>query len=463
MPANRNNNRFYFFVFLAGFAFYSCLLHRPPGCEAVSFGDKNPSLLNRWLIRENGKTGFIDHSGKKIIPCIYDSAWDFSENSALVKSEGKYFYIDTNGRQLSDTKFEQAVPFYSKYTAARKDKKWGLINQQMEWVIQPQYDYLDGYDSAGKQIDNLFRDAELLAGIHNSTISTLLNLDIAYDLVPVKIKSNWVFYSVKSNHEILLPGYDDMLNWSEGLKAVKKNSKWGYVDSTGREVIACQFDEAGYFTEGISVVRQGSLYGAIDPIGKFVIPPVYPLLYECSDGVCAAMTESSLHKYIFLDKTGKVVLDKGYDNVVNFHQGRTLVKEEGKWRLIDKKGEQVMTDQFEDAYPFNNGMATVKTNGKWGIISVCGQYVVKPVSGDITYFSGGLSKVKINGKWGFADKAGHICIKPKYIYVIRDFENGVAEVLIDGKAEFNPESFSMEIKGRKGYINMEGKIIWQEQ
>ena len=46
----------------------------------------------------NGKCGFIDKTGKEVIPIKYDNAYSFSKISlALVKLEGKWFYINPKG------------------------------------------------------------------------------------------------------------------------------------------------------------------------------------------------------------------------------------------------------------------------------------------------------------------------------------------------------------------------------
>ena len=50
----------------------------------------------------NGKCGFIDKSGTKVIPCKYDEAWYFSEGMAEVKLNGKYGYVNKSGVETWD-------------------------------------------------------------------------------------------------------------------------------------------------------------------------------------------------------------------------------------------------------------------------------------------------------------------------------------------------------------------------
>lgn len=55
----------------------------------------------RFLIRENGKTGFIDGCGRVVIKPIYDSAFEFSEGAARVEKDGKVTFIDKSGKTLN--------------------------------------------------------------------------------------------------------------------------------------------------------------------------------------------------------------------------------------------------------------------------------------------------------------------------------------------------------------------------
>ena len=48
----------------------------------------------------NGKYGFVDKSGKQVIPCVYDYAWNFSDGLAPVKLNGKCGFVDKIGKEV---------------------------------------------------------------------------------------------------------------------------------------------------------------------------------------------------------------------------------------------------------------------------------------------------------------------------------------------------------------------------
>jgi len=51
---------------------------------------------------QKGKFGFIDKTGKEVIPIIYDFAMPFFDGLAGVKKDGKVFYIDKQGKYVKD-------------------------------------------------------------------------------------------------------------------------------------------------------------------------------------------------------------------------------------------------------------------------------------------------------------------------------------------------------------------------
>ena len=54
------------------------------------------------------------------------------------------------------------------------------------------------------------------------------------------------------------------------LFPVEQNGKYGFIDSTGKTVIAPQFDSAGLFSEGLARVQIGDKWGFIDKTGKML-------------------------------------------------------------------------------------------------------------------------------------------------------------------------------------------------
>ena len=54
------------------------------------------------MVRLDKKYGFIDKTGKEVIPIKYDNAWGFSEGLANVRLNNKWFYINQKGECVKD-------------------------------------------------------------------------------------------------------------------------------------------------------------------------------------------------------------------------------------------------------------------------------------------------------------------------------------------------------------------------
>lgn len=74
--------------------------------------------------------------------------------------------------------------------------------------------------------------------------------------------------------------YDELYNFHEGLAKVCKNSKYGFIDKQGHEIIPCIYDKAEDFKLGVSVVVKGERTGAINQSGDMVIPCKYDYIHS---------------------------------------------------------------------------------------------------------------------------------------------------------------------------------------
>ena len=101
-----------------------------------------------------------------------------------------------------------------------------------------------------------------------------------------------------------LQRYDQIDAFSEGMAAVRRDGKWGYINLQGEEVIPCQFSDAfppGQFSEGLAcVVDDGSekdkklwnkRVGFINKKGEFVITGDY-----FTEAPAGAVWEDESHK-----------------------------------------------------------------------------------------------------------------------------------------------------------------------
>ena len=84
-------------------------------------------------VRLNGKWGFIDETGREICPCKYAAADIFSEGLAQVELNGKVGYIDTTGEEVIPLIYDYASEFSAGLASAELHGNWGYIDKQGNW------------------------------------------------------------------------------------------------------------------------------------------------------------------------------------------------------------------------------------------------------------------------------------------------------------------------------------------
>ena len=246
-------------------------------------------------------------------------------------------------------------------------------------------------------------------------------------LATVKVGDKWGFIDT-SGKEVIPMIYDDCNGFCEGLAAVKLDGKWGYVDKTGSVVIDMQYDLADNFRRGRAVVSLKNRFGFIDTDGNEVIPLQYNGAIPFYSDLAAVEKGS---KWGFIDESGNMVVEPKYDAAMAFRDGCDLaaVKKDGKAGFIDKAGNEVIPLIYEDYYGYipSEGLTMIKQGDLFGYADEAGNIVVQPQYKSANAHHEGLASVKKDGKWGYIDKQGNVVIPLQYEWTDQ-FSEGFAWV-----------------------------------
>lgn len=192
---------------------------KPRFLVARDFGEQG--RVDRALVRLPSGWGFVDGSGKLVVPADYDS---FGE---------RWF-----GDQIQ----------------AQRNGKWGVVGADGAVLLEPKY--LDARPFYGRDVE----------------------------LAPVRTKAGWGFVA-KDGREVIAPRFADVRWFGEaGAPASDSSGKWGYIDRTGAWRIEPAFQRAQMHYKGFAVVRLDGKAGVIDTEGKLVIPAKYRSIYGFEKG-----------------------------------------------------------------------------------------------------------------------------------------------------------------------------------
>lgn len=114
-------------------------------------------------------------------------------------------------------------------------------------------------------------------------------------------------------------------------------------------------------------------------------------------------------EYYYVDTIGNFVLGP-YEAAASFHEGLAVVLDKGHVYCIKKDGSKAFELNIAEKY----------------------QYEIT----NMMFSDGLIYYIDENGKYGFVDYYGNVVIEAKYDWVARNFENGVAVCMNEGKYEF---------------------------
>src|SRR5277367_3630367 len=84
--------------------------------------------------------GYIDKSGKVVIPPKYEEASEFSESRAQVKKDGKALYIDTTGNVVLDPHSSIGGNFSNGLANVMKNEnQWIYVDKDGKQVLPKTY------------------------------------------------------------------------------------------------------------------------------------------------------------------------------------------------------------------------------------------------------------------------------------------------------------------------------------
>ena len=387
-----------------------------------------------YLIKENGKYGFIDSLGRKVIETSYLSAAPFSDGLALVvtdttrvkgmRTKIDYHYIDETGKTIGKKNYTAYVSVI-----------WSiLLNMDLEW--HSGMNHLSTYSySEGKALFQVVTNPEKD------------DEEIKYGYINKKGKV--VIPCEYYNGDLFHEGKTMVQDKPMDENGIKNPSSWKVIDENGKSLTDYMFfSNARYYndrcvatviTKDERETEQRVVYVLLDENANVI--RTYPdgwakrleedyiieeaglasvflgsKFYEARDGsevtqsydMSPAWIKNVSKNHGFagpLGKEVKISYVKGYSE--GLFVCTTGKKDSENWFFSDAHGflyGNVAKERFvfEDALPFSSGRAAVKIDGKWGYINHDFEFVIpcqydlaKPFDGNLAYVESGYANFKI--------------------------------------------------------------------
>ena len=274
--------------------------------------------------------------------------YDFTTNKSGLK--------DDNGKVMLDAQYDKLV--ISDTLVWVKNSFWeGVLNIKGEVVLPVQYDRVNlnpiGSITVFKGVNNRF--------YHGLTDTTSVK--------PFSEDGSWFMLSSNGDTLVNEGAFDFIKTYSQGKAEVSVNGKWGYIDETGKIIIAPTYDKAKKFKNGLAVVSLKDQYGVINAAGEVVIELKYENLQPFLRNFAIAKINN---KYGTIDKQGKVVIPFDYDGIRNSKYNNYVVKIGSEMGILNEIGEEyipVVYSNVIEHFVGAGGDVLVKRANKLGIYS----------------------------------------------------------------------------------------------
>ncbi len=389
-------------------------------------------------IVKKDKYGLIDENGNEILSCIYDTIYGIKKSFRIIMKDSLFGATNIDGEIIKQCVYSSVQDTKCDYLALKLNDKWGVCDVKGQDVTQYKYEDIRTFDDSSFVAK--YNGVYGVSDYQNNTLIPFKYDNILYKFekkYPVTVVQSGKYYGLYNSkyEQVLDCEYGEFMADSSGYVSVEKNGRKGLIEEeTGKIMIPFEYKNMGNYSEGlIPAENLNEDWGYLDVNGKIVIPFEYSDAGNFSEGLAAVYK-----------KTGKY-MDFGFDRI-----------ETRKCGYIDKKGHVIIPFVFQQSYTvamneFHNGLAVQGyTNNylcakNYGYINMQGKWVVKPKYDDARDFHNGLAEVVRDGKYGYINTKGEEVIPCKYDEY--------------GGYYVNDSTIQMNKDGIPYYFDLKGRVI----
>ena len=300
------------------------------------------------LVKNGDNIGFIRTNGKMVNE--YDDIGSFNRHGlALVSKDGKSGFIDQTGKEIIS--LPSVIDFFNTIEV-NKDRKQNIVDLMGKDLI-PLIDHDGNFFFLKVNIGGKKNDYGVIAG------------------------GKWGIIDLMGT-EITPPVYDEIFPFNQqGLAWVQKNENMGIINLIGTEITPPVYDEIEAFNQkGLALVKKDGKLGLIDAKGKQISPPVYDEIESFNQQGLAIVKKDS--KWGVIDTTHKIIIPLLYDEIefpllydqISKQLGLAIVEKGGKRGVVDKVGERIIPIIYDGSIELstiseNLIRVTVQMNEKW--------------------------------------------------------------------------------------------------
>ena len=350
---------------------------------------------------------------------------------------------------IKDDKNSQIQGLIS-YFAIYSNNKWGVIDNEGNVVILPQYEETIIIPNKEKPIFICTYSLNDETGTYKTKVLNEKEEEILKEYDKCEAIDN---YDLKQN-----------IWYEDNVLRISKNGKYGMIDFEGKELLPSEYDEITALpgvTSSVLVKKDGKV-GLVNEKGQTIIPTKYKEILTLKDGYKNEyIIVNEEGKYGLISTSGTIIFDTKYDDIKYINSSETYtVSEEGTVKLVTIHDSVIIDGKYDDITHYKGENAIVVKDGKYGVVDKEGVEKIPLEYEELKYAFSIYYIAKKDGKYGVVNLANEgivefIYTNMFYVESGRFIQADLSEtetVVFDDKLSQKFTGIISEINTDKGYI-----------
>ncbi|MBI3483364.1 MAG: WG repeat-containing protein [Bacteroidetes bacterium] len=317
----------------------------------------------------------LDAEGKILTHHFYHLMKPLDEQNFLVESKNFYGLINRQGKEFVHCVFDSISAPVNNLIAVKFKGKYGIVNSKEDWLVAPQdfpLSVINEKNYLQKQPDNQFVKTFTGEVKYFTPYPLKFNNENFIETLPNGVEKTITYDGLIIDRTQSPQNTEEVFRESEGFIGIKKDGRFGFVDTTGRLRIANRYDSIGEFHESLAAIKLIGRWGFVNASDHVAINPNYDIASSFQSGKAIV---SRNKKFGIIGKEGNVILPIRYDNIERQSDSFLLTLAGLKGRA-DHDGNVTIEPRFDSLVPVNSNLFIVCRDSKYGVISDHGMNMI---------------------------------------------------------------------------------------
>jgi hypothetical protein len=312
----------------------------------------------------------LDSIGKPLHTKVYERIHSFNGKFFPVTNRNYWGAIDASGKEIVSCTYDSVIQQYNENIVVKFHGEYGIINQREAWIVPPRTSRLrlvtaDRFIEYGPKVT-------YLKAFDNSIIYFSENkLEVKGERLVEHLPSGGMWeidmHGIIVDRKVMPEMVDEIFPETEGLRGIKRNGQYGFIDSQGRLRIANRYELVRPFSEQLAAMKIRGKWGFIGHDDHIAIQPTYDQVSDFKNGFSIVYQKGFQG---VIDGTGKQILPPRYEQVSILPHRNIIIQQNKLLGLADERGRVLINPRYSKLTDLNNGYVIVERDGKYGAVTL---------------------------------------------------------------------------------------------